>query len=96
MTKGTRKEETVVNVAFYARVSDPKEKRGTIESQIEALQAYAQAHGHQVGASYVCRDRHTGTDLARPELDRLRDGAARLLLWRLEVHVLHILREHRA
>ena len=64
-----------MNVALYARVSDPKEKRGTIESQIEALQAYAQAHGHQVVASYVCRDRHTGTDLARPELDRLRDGA---------------------
>ena len=64
-----------MNVALYARVSDPKEKRGTIESQVEALQAYAQANGHPVVESYVCRDRHTGTELARPELDRLRDGA---------------------
>ena len=64
-----------MNVAFYARVSDPKEKRGTIESQIEALEAYAKANGHAVVASYVCRDHYTGTELARPELDRLRDGA---------------------
>ena len=64
-----------MNVAFYARVSDPKEKRGTIESQIEALEAYAKTNGHEVVESYVCRDRYTGTELARPELDRLRDGA---------------------
>jgi len=64
-----------VNVALYARVSDPKEKRGTIESQIEAMEAYAKANGHDVVESYVCRDRYTGTELARPELDRLRDGA---------------------
>jgi site-specific DNA recombinase len=64
-----------VNVAFYARVSDPKEKRGTIESQIEALKAYAKANSHNVVESYVCRDHYTGTELARPELDRLRDGA---------------------
>jgi len=64
-----------MNVAFYARVSDPKEKRDTIESQIEALEAYAKANGYAVVESYVCRDRYTGTELARPELDRLRDGA---------------------
>lgn len=64
-----------MNVALYARVSDPKEKRGTIESQIEALDSYAKEHGHTVVPSYVCRDRYTGTELARPELDRLRDGA---------------------
>ena len=28
-----------------------------------------------MAAAYVCRDRYTGTELARPELDRLRDGA---------------------
>jgi site-specific DNA recombinase len=64
-----------VRVALYARVSDPKEKRGTIESQIEALQAYVKAKGYEVAEAYVCRDRYTGTELARPELDRLRDGA---------------------
>ena len=72
---GDQQEQTVVNVALYARVSDPKEKRGTIESQIEAMEAYAKANGHDVVESYVCRDRYTGTELARPELDRLRDGA---------------------
>jgi site-specific DNA recombinase len=64
-----------MHVALYARVSDPKEKRGTIESQIDVLEAYAKEHGHEVVESYVCRDRYTGTELARPELDRLRDGA---------------------
>jgi site-specific DNA recombinase len=64
-----------MNVALYARVSDPKEKRGTIESQIEALEAYAKQNDHNVVESFVCRDRYTGTELARPELDRLRDEA---------------------
>jgi hypothetical protein len=64
-----------MNVALYARVSDPKEKRGTIESQIEALRAFAGKNGHDVVESYVCRDRYTSVELARPELDRLRDGA---------------------
>ena len=64
-----------MKVALYARVSDPKEKRGTIESQVELLQAHAQEKGYEVAAAYVCRDRYTGTELARPELDRLRDGA---------------------
>ena len=64
-----------MNVALYARVSDPKEKRGTIESQIEALRTFAGENGHDVVESYVCRDRYTGVELARPELDRLRDGA---------------------
>ena len=68
-------EETLVRVALYARVSDPKENRGTIESQIELLQAHAREKGYEVAAAYVCRDRYTGTELARPELDRLRDGA---------------------
>jgi site-specific DNA recombinase len=64
-----------MKVAFYTRVSDPKEKRGTIESQVEALASYAKENGHDVVKSYICRDRYTGTELARPELDRLRDGA---------------------
>ena len=64
-----------MNVALHARVSDPKEKRGTIESQIEALRAFEGENGHVVVESYVCRDRYTGVELACPELDRLRDGA---------------------
>ena len=55
-----------MNVALYARVSDPKEKRGTIESQIEALRTFAGENGHDVVESYVCRDRYTGVELARP------------------------------
>ncbi|MCP3995807.1 MAG: recombinase family protein [bacterium] len=64
-----------MKVALYARVSDPREKRGTIESQVELLQTHAQEKGYEVAAAYVCRDLYTGTELARPELDRLRDGA---------------------
>ena len=64
-----------MNVALYTRVSDPKEKRDTIESQIDVLEKYTKDNGHVVVESYVCRDRYTGIELARPELDRLRDGA---------------------
>ena len=68
-------EEATVRVALYARVSDPRERRGTIESQIELLEAHARENGYEVAPAYVCRDRYTGAELARPELDRLRDGA---------------------
>ena len=66
-----------MKVALYARVSSPsQEKRGTIGSQIEALRTYAQERKHIIAEDYVCKDEgYSGALLARPALDRLRDGA---------------------
>jgi site-specific DNA recombinase len=66
-----------MKVALYARVSTQRqEKQGTIASQVAALRRYAQEHHHIVAEEYVCKDDgYSGSLLARPELDRLRDGA---------------------
>lgn len=66
-----------MNVALYARVSTKnQQKHGTIASQIEALRGYAKTQGFEVAEDYVCRDEgYSGALLARPGLDRLRDGA---------------------
>jgi len=66
-----------MKVALYARVSTQRqEKQGTISSQVAALRTYAQEHHYPVAEEYVCKDEgYSGALLARPELDRLRDGA---------------------
>ena len=66
-----------MKVALYARVSTKsQEKKGTIGSQIEALRNYTKEQKYVVAEDYVCRDDgYSGASLARPELDRLRDGA---------------------
>ena len=65
-----------MRVALYARVSSKvQEKKGTIASQIEALRNHATEHDFEIEESYVCTDDgYSGALLARPELDRLRDG----------------------
>jgi site-specific DNA recombinase len=62
-----------MNIAIYARVSsDSQAKEGTIHSQIEALQEYAQANNLTI--LYKCiDDGFSGTNLNRPGLDQLRD-----------------------
>ena len=64
-----------MNIAIYARVSSEKQaKDGTIESQIEALRDYAKTH--DLNIAYECLDDgYSGTILARPGLDELRDLA---------------------
>ncbi len=66
-----------MTVALYARVSTKnQEKQGTIGSQIEVLRDYAKAQGVEIIEDYVCKDEgYSGALLARPGLDRLRDGA---------------------
>jgi site-specific DNA recombinase len=70
-------ETQVMKVALYARVSTQKqEKRGTIQSQVSALRKYAAKNDHSIAEEYVCVDNgYSGATLARPQLDRLRDGA---------------------
>jgi site-specific DNA recombinase len=65
-------------IAIYARVSSDRQKeQGTIASQRAALLEYAQAHGFIVPPEWIFEDEgYSGTMLARPALERLRDLAA--------------------
>ena len=61
-----------------ARVSsDHQREQATITSQTVALKAYADAHGYAVPAEWVFEDDgYSGTTLARPGLEAVRDLAA--------------------
>ena len=64
--------------AIYARVSSDRQRQErTIASQVEALREKAGANGWIVPEEWIFRDDgYTGTVLARPSLERLRDLAA--------------------
>ena len=64
--------------AIYARVSSDRQKEeGTIASQTALLLEHAQAHHFTVPAEWVFEDEgYSGSVLARPGLERLRDLAA--------------------
>ena len=64
--------------ALYARVSTPQqEKEDTIESQVAALEAFAQQQGYPLDPEFYFLDQAvSGAQLNRPRLDRLRDLAA--------------------
>ncbi len=64
--------------AIYARVSsEAQAQQGTIESQLAAVKEFALAHGLQVDPDLIFADNGvSGTTLARPRLDALRDQAA--------------------
>jgi len=66
------------NAALYARVSTPQqEQEATIESQVAAVEAYAQANGYNLNPDHYFLDLAvSGAKLSRPALDRLRDLAA--------------------
>lgn len=62
-------------VALYARVStSQQEQEATIESQIAALEAYAQARGYELlPDAYYLDQAVSGRELDRPGLNRLRN-----------------------
>jgi site-specific DNA recombinase len=64
--------------ALYARVSTPQQEReATIESQIAAIEKYAQEHDYQLSMEHYFLDQAVSeAQLDRPGLDRLRDVAA--------------------
>ncbi len=66
-------------VAAYARVSTERQAESqTIEQQVTALRAYAQAQGWALASDQVYRDEGwSGARLDRPALDRLRDAIGR-------------------
>jgi site-specific DNA recombinase len=63
--------------ALYARVSTRnQEKEATIESQLALVDVYAQAQGYTIAEPHRFIDEAvSGSRLARPGLDRLRDAA---------------------
>ena len=66
--------EEKTRAAIYARVStDRQEQEQTIQSQLAALRAYAEGKGYEAVREYV-DDGLSGTTLARPGLDALRDA----------------------
>ena len=64
--------------AIYARVSsDQQAQHGTIESQLASVQEFAAAQGVRIDPDLIFADNGiSGTTLARPKLDALRDKAA--------------------
>ncbi len=65
-------------IAIYARVSsDQQAQQDTIASQIATVQAFATAQGVRIDPDLLFADNgSSGTTLARPKLDALRDKAA--------------------
>jgi len=65
-----------VRAAIYARVStERQERQQTIDSQLSALRAWAEAGGHELNNRHVFRDEgYSGARLDRPGLDALRDA----------------------
>ena len=79
-----------MRAAIYARVStERQERQQTIDSQLSALRAWAEAGGHELNDRHVFRDEgHSGARLDRPGLDALRDAVRD---GEVEVEVLGIL-----
>lgn len=57
-----------MRAAIYARVStERQERQQTIDSQLSALRAWAEASGHELNNRHVFRDEgHSGARLDRP------------------------------
>lgn len=66
-----------MRTALYCRVSGEEQKQGrNIESQLQELENFANANGYVVVGVYK-DEAWSGGLLNRPELDRLRDDAAK-------------------
>src|SRR5690349_9787489 len=71
-----RPRRCTVRAAAYARVStERQERQQTIDSQLSALRAWAEAEGHELSDRHVFRDEgYSGARLDQPGLDALRDA----------------------
>ncbi|MBI2017433.1 recombinase family protein [Candidatus Daviesbacteria bacterium] len=75
-----------MRICLYCRVSTEKQKdEKTIDSQIEELEKWVKEQGHTIVERYI-DDGYSGTVLARPELDRLRDDASKKLWEAVVIH----------
>src|ERR1035441_8384293 len=68
-------QQTGLRLAIYARVSTKEQREGkTINSQVAELEAFATSQGWPI-VDYYNDAGWSGSVMARPELDRLRDNA---------------------
>ncbi len=75
-----------MRICLYCRVStESQEQEKTIESQIADLENWATEQGHIIVERYTDNG-FSGTLLARPELDRLRDDAPKGLWEAVAIH----------
>ena len=75
-----------MKTVLYARVSTEKqEQEQTIKSQVASIEKFARDNGHIIIDRYE-DDGWSGTVLARPELDRLRDAAPKKLFQAVLIH----------
>src|ERR1700738_2981977 len=75
-----------VQTVLYVRVSTEEQRQGLlIDSQIEEVECFANSQHWEVAGIYK-DDGWTGSILARPELDRLRDDAAKGLFQRVLIN----------
>ena len=74
--------------AVYCRVSTKKQKDegSSLGSQAKACLALAKAEGYEVPEGYLCQEDWPGTELARPELDRVRELVRQRLIQALIVY----------
>jgi len=77
-----------IHTAIYARVSSEKQAQtNTIDSQIAALEERVKADEFQlIDENKFIDNGYSGTDLTRPELERMRDQAAAGEIDRIYVH----------
>src|SRR5881227_3566779 len=67
----------ILRAAIYARVSSEEQREGqTIDSQVAELERFAREKNWRIAGIYK-DDGWSGSLLARPELDHLRDDASR-------------------
>jgi len=75
-----------MKIASYCRVSSEKqEEEKTIDSQIAELGLYAKENNHVVVEKYIDNG-YSGSLLARPSLDRLRDDASKGIFEAVLIH----------
>src|SRR5258708_6485630 len=76
-----------IPAAIYARVSDKKKqgKNYSLPTQVEACQKLANERGYTVAPDAIFRETFTGTELARPEMDKVRSLARQGIIKRLLV-----------
>ena len=75
-----------MKAVIYARVSTEKqEEQNTIDSQIKELEIIIQQNGDSLIESFIDNG-YSGTILARPALDKLRDGAKNQSFEKIYIH----------
>ncbi|GFR26166.1 uncharacterized protein TNCT_439611 [Trichonephila clavata] len=82
------KEDQMVTVSLYARVSSGKQaQENTIASQVAALERQISVDGYELLREYKFIDNgYSGSNLVRPNLEKLRDRVAEGKIDKIYIH----------